>query len=57
MREKGKTIPNEIIFKQLNMPPSKRYDRHDFAQPANKREYVGEILGQERYGEAAKAGS
>ena len=44
----------EIIFRQLNMPPLKRYDREDFARPANEREYIGETLGQERYGEAAK---
>ena len=44
----------KIIFRQLNIPPSERYDREDFARPANEREYVGETLGQERYGEAAK---
>ena len=43
----------KIIFRQLNMPPSERYDRQDFARPANEREYVGETLGQERYDEAA----
>ena len=44
----------EIIFRQLNMPPLKRYDREDFARPANEREYIGETLGQERYGKATK---